>query len=163
MTSTTVSLVPIDRNGRPRGYGGALPEITTELFRATVELYDTAGFEEPWVGYLALSGSTPIGTCGFKSPPRDGRVEIAYFTFPDHEGRGFATAMASGLHALALRHEPTITVAAQTLPARNASHRVLEKSGFRHVATIDHPEDGTVWEWTYAGDPDGGPVGRATR
>jgi RimJ/RimL family protein N-acetyltransferase len=42
---------------------------------------------------------------------------------------------------------PSVVVAAQTLPERNASHRVLEKLGFRHVETIEHPEDGTVWEW----------------
>ena len=145
--SGAVSLIPIDRDGVPRGYEGVLPEVTAEVFRATVKLYDSVGFEEPWVGYLALAGSTPVGTCCFKSPPRDGRVEIAYGTFPEYEGRGFATAMAAELVALARRREPTVSVAAQTLPARNASHRVLEKLGFLHVATLDHPEDGTVWEW----------------
>jgi RimJ/RimL family protein N-acetyltransferase len=40
-----------------------------------------------------------------------------------------------------------VVVAAQTLPEHNASHRILEKLGFWHVDTIDHPEDGTVWEW----------------
>ena len=148
--SSAVSLIPVDRDGAPRGYEGVLPEVTAEIFRATVKLYDSVGFEEPWVGYLALAGSTPVGTCGFKSPPCDERVEIAYFTFPDFEGRGFATAMAAELVALARRHEPTVSVAAQTLPGRNASHSVLEKLGFRHVATIDHPEDGKVWEWQLA-------------
>jgi RimJ/RimL family protein N-acetyltransferase len=38
-------------------------------------------------------------------------------------------------------------VAAQTLPERNASHRVLEKLGFEAVETVDHPEDGMVLEW----------------
>jgi len=113
----------------------------------TVDLYDSVGFEPPWIGYLALADATPIGTCSFKSPPRGGRVEIAYFTLPEFEGRGFATAMAAELVALASRHRPAVSVAAQTLPGRNASHRVLEKLGFSHVATIDHPEDGTVWEW----------------
>ncbi len=145
-----VSLIPIDRDGTPRSYGGPLPEVTVEVFRATSKLYETVGFEEPWVGYLALVGSTPVGTCAFKTPPRDGRVEIAYATFPGHEGGGLATAMAAELVALARRHGPSVLVAAQTLPKRNASHRVLEKLGFRHVATLDHPEDGTVWEWQLA-------------
>lgn len=145
--SNAVSLILIDHNGAPRGYEGDLPEITTGVFLETVKLYDSVGFEQPWVGYLALSCSTPVGTCGFKSPPQDRRVEIAYFTFPDFEDRGFATAMAAELVSIARRYDPTVSVVAQTLPDRNASHRVLEKLGFSHVATIDHPEDGRVWEW----------------
>jgi RimJ/RimL family protein N-acetyltransferase len=144
---TKISLIPIDRNGNPRGYAGALPEVTSEVFRAFAELYKTVGFEEPWIGYLALADERPVGTCGFKSPPRDGRVEIAYFTFPEFEGYGFASAMAARLVAMARQYRSATVVAAQTLPQRNASHRVLEKLGFRHVDTIDHPEDGMVWEW----------------
>lgn len=142
-----ISLIPIDRDGTPRGYAGSLPEVAREVFRATAELYGTVGFEEPWIGYLALADETPVGSCGFKSPPRDGRVEIAYFTFQAFEGRGLASAMAAELVAMARRHESSVVVAAQTLPERNASHRVLEKLGFRHVKTMHHPEDGTVWEW----------------
>ncbi len=144
---TKVTLIPIDLDGTPRGYADSLPEITIEVFQATAELYRSAGFEEPWIGYLALVYNTPVGTCGFKGRPHDNRIEIAYFTFPEFEGRGLATAMAAELTAIARQHEPAIVVAAQTLPQRNASHRVLEKLGFKHVDTIDHPEDGIVWEW----------------
>lgn len=145
--NSQLSLIPIDRDGTPRGYNGSLPEVTNEVFRATARLYESVGFEQPWICYLALAGNTPVGTCGFKSPPRAGRVEIAYFTFPEYEGQGFASEMAAELVAVAQRQEPPVVVAAQTLPERNASHRVLEKIGFRHVETIEHPEDGTVWEW----------------
>lgn len=144
---TKLSFIPIDRDGAPRDYRGSLPEVTSEVFRATAELYRKVGFEEPWIGYLVLADETPVGTCGFKTPPRDGRVEIAYFTFPEFEGRGLASAMAAELVSITRRHEPSVVVAAQTLPERNASHRVLEKLGFRHVETIEHPEDGAVWEW----------------
>ena len=140
-------LIPIDRDGSPRGYKGLLPEVADGVLPAIAQLYEAVGFEEPWICYLALADETPIGTCGFKSPPRDGRVEIAYFTFPEYEGRGFASEMAAELVAIAERQEPRVLVAAQTLPERNASHRVLEKIGFRHVDTVEHPEDGTVWEW----------------
>lgn len=148
--SNTVSLITIDRDGTPRSYVGPLPEVTVEVFRTTRKLYESVGFEEPWVGYLALADSTPVGTCAFKSPPRDGRVEIAYFTFPGHEGSGLATAMAAELVVIARQNRPAVLVAAQTLPERNASHRILEKLGFRRITTIDHPEDGTVWEWQLA-------------
>lgn len=118
----------------------------------TAALYARVGFEEPWIGYLALAeGATvAVGACGFKSPPRDGRVEIAYFTFPEREGRGVASAMAAELVAMARRRERSLVLAAQTLPERNASHRILEKLGFRHVDTIEHAEDGTVWEWHWS-------------
>jgi RimJ/RimL family protein N-acetyltransferase len=142
-----ISLAPIDPDGTPRGYEGPIPGIAIGPLEATARLYESAGFEEPWIGYLALCGSTPVGTCGFKSPPRDNRVEIAYFTFPEFEGRGFATAMARRLAGIARRHRSSVLVAAQTLPGRNASHVILERLGFRHVATLDHPEDGEVWEW----------------
>ena len=149
--NTIISLLPIDRDGTPRGCQGSLPEVTSEVFRATAELYLKVGFDEPWICYLVLANGAAIGTCGFKSPPIDERVEIAYFTFPAYEGRGFATAMAAELVAIVRQHKSTLAIAAQTLPERNASHRVLEKLGFRHVDTIDHPEDGTVWEWHWVG------------
>jgi hypothetical protein len=58
--------------------------------------------------------------------------------------------MARRLAGVARRHRPSVLVAAQTLPERNASHVILERLGFRHVATLDHPEDGEVWEWQLA-------------
>ena len=145
--NTKVSLIPIERDGTPRGYSGSLPEVAREVSRATAELYARAGFEEPWIGYLALADDTAVGTCGYKAKPQDGRVEIAYFTFPEFERRGYGSAMAARLVAIAREHHSSVAVTAQTLPERNASHRVLEKLGFRHVGTIDHPEDGKVWEW----------------
>ena len=146
-----LSLIPIDRDGNPRGHASPLPEVACEVLRATADLYARTGFEEPWIGYLALADETPVGTCGYKAKPQGGRVEIAYFTFPEYEGRGHASAMAAQLVAISQEYEPSVVVAAQTLPERNASHRVLEKLGFRHVDTIDHPEDGMVWEWQLSG------------
>jgi RimJ/RimL family protein N-acetyltransferase len=145
--NTTVTLIPIDRDGSPRNFTGSLPEVAKDVFRATAALYRTAGYEEPWICYLALAQGRPVGTCGFKGPPHDGRVELAYFTFPECEGHGFASAMAARLVAIAQQQSAPVVVAAQTLSERNASHRILEKLGFRHVCNVDHPEDGTVWEW----------------
>jgi len=145
--TVTLSLIPIDPDGTPRELAGSLPEITSEVLRATADLYAKVGFEEPWICYLALADKTPVGTCGYKSKPEDGRVEIAYFTFPEFEARGHASAMAARLVTIAQEHDSSVLIAAQTLPQRNASHRILEKLGFQHVDTIEHPEDGTVWEW----------------
>src|SRR5258705_2193396 len=111
------------------------------------QLYRSAGYEPPWIGYLAVENGVCVGTCGFKSPPQNDRTEIAYFTLPGHESRGVATRMASELIRLAWQKMPTVTVAAQTLPEVNASTSVLKKLQFRFVGTVEHPEDGLVWEW----------------
>jgi ribosomal-protein-alanine N-acetyltransferase len=139
--------MPIERDGTVRGHADMLPEVALDAVRATVHLYERVGFVEPWIGYLARAGDAVVGTCGFASPPAGGRVEIAYFTFPPFEGRGIATAMAAALVAVAERHRPPLVIAARTLPERGASHAILTKLGFRHVETLEHPEDGTVWEW----------------
>ncbi len=83
----------------------------------------------------------------FKSPPKNNRVEIAYFTLPAHESRGIATRMASELIHIAVDKMPDVTVAAQTLPEENASNSILKKLQFRLVGSLEHPEDGLVWEW----------------
>lgn len=124
-----------------------LPELATEVMHRTSEMYMTTGYRPPWVGYLALVNGECVGTCAFKAPPSDGRVEIAYFTFPGHEGKGVATEMAKCLVEKALDQEQSARICAQTLPEPNASTRVLEKLGFHHTSVLEHPEDGKVWEW----------------
>ena len=120
---------------------------SAEVVEATTQLYGSVGYEPPWTGYLAFEDDTCVGACGFKSPPQNNRVEIAYFTFPGHESRGMATQMASELIRLAREKMPALTVAAQTLPEENASTSVLKKLRFRLVGALEHPEDGRVWEW----------------
>ena len=63
------------------------------------------------------------------------------------ESRGVATRMASELLRLTLDERPTVTVAAQTLLEENASTSVLRSYGFRLTGTLEHPDDGLVWEW----------------
>lgn len=149
--SPRLDLAPIDPGGVARGRTGPLADVPEGICRAMAKLYDEIGFEEPWIGYLAFVGDTAVGTCGFKSAPRGGRVEIAYFTFPGWEGRGVATSMAAELVAVARRYDPTIAVTARTLLERNASHRILEKLDFRRIDLVEDPEDGTVVEWRLIG------------
>lgn len=125
----------------------SLSEVAKEVCEKTASLYRSVGFHPPWVGYLALSEGSIVGTCAFTGPPRDGKVEIAYFTFPEFEGRGLATAMAKVLIDLARQTDATVEITAQTLPQPNASHRILRKLGFEFARALDHPEDGKVWEW----------------
>jgi RimJ/RimL family protein N-acetyltransferase len=110
-------------------------------------MYGKTGFIRPWVGYLAEDNGRLVGACGFKTPPREGRVEIAYFTFPEHEGKGVATRMAALLIEKARDAEPSIRIIAQTLPQENASTSVLRKLAFARVGTAVDDEVGEVWEW----------------
>lgn len=135
----------------PEGVGEISSAFTAsmaaEIITATTQLYRAVGYELPWIGYLAFEDGLCVGSCGFKSSPRENRVEIAYFTFPGHESKGFATRMAAELIRLAFDKSPNVIVAAQTLPQRNASTSILTKLGFCFVAAMEHPEDGLVWEW----------------
>ncbi len=92
-----------------------------------------------------------IGSAGFKGPPdSDGVVEIGYGIVPSCEGRGYATEAAQALVRFALATGSARLVRAHTLPAANASTRVLQKCGFRHTGTVVDPEDGPVWRWERA-------------
>ncbi|WP_171088953.1 GNAT family N-acetyltransferase [Usitatibacter rugosus] len=123
---------------------------------ATVQqLYGRVGFQPPWICYLAFEAERCVGTCGFTSPPRDNRIEIAYYTFPENESRGVATRMASGLIEIARESSPDLVITAHTLPKHGASTAVLRKLGFAHVATTEHPEDGTIWVWQLGDGLDG--------
>lgn len=94
-----------------------------------------------------------VGQCGFKSPPTvDGVVEIAYLVEPGQQGKGFATAAAGALTAFALSSGRVRIVRAHTLPEHNASTRVLQKNGFRHLGEVIDPEDGPVWRWEKQND-----------
>jgi RimJ/RimL family protein N-acetyltransferase len=142
-----VKLIQINRSGTPQDGIGILPDLAREVCSGTVKLYETVDFIPPWIGYLATVEGRVVGSCGFKSPPRAGRVEIAYFTFPEFEGNGYATGMAQELLALAKEIAPDVLVVAQTLPEENASTSILKRVGFRLAGPVSHPEDGLVWEW----------------
>lgn len=127
------------------------PEVTAsqllaDVCMSVVAMYPDGQPIEPWAGYLVKEGGQYVGTCAYKSQPVQGVVEIAYFTFPEHQGRGVATQMARRLIDLAAEHGIT-RIKAQTLPEPSASTRILLKLGFVNVGTVHHPEDGPVWEW----------------
>lgn len=156
-TIQPLCLLPIAREGSVPLPPAALTEIAREALGATRELYSAAGFTLPWISYLAVDGGEVVGICGFTSPPVAGAVEIAYFTFPGFEGRGVATAMATGLYTMAAAADTGVAVTAHTLPTRNASHRVLEKANFVQARHIDHPVDGRILVWVLASGKDAGP------
>ncbi len=145
----SMKLWPIARNGTV-DTPLVLPGAAEPVLAMVTTLYRTVEYRKPWIAYLASEGDRVVGTCAFKSAPDDGRVEIAYFTFPEHEGQGVATRMVAGLLDLARAESPRLIVAAQTLPQESASTRILRKHGFEFHGSVQHPEDGLVWEWRRA-------------
>jgi len=103
----------------------------------------------PWGSYLMVDEAARqvVGICAFKDAPVGGRVEIAYYTFPPHEGKGFATAAVVQLTEIAESSPEVQTVVARTLMEPNASTRVLTKCGFSLAGEVLDPEDGPVWQW----------------
>ncbi|MCG6871845.1 MAG: GNAT family N-acetyltransferase [Gammaproteobacteria bacterium] len=140
-------LIPISIQATPAEPITDLPAIAADVMKATAQMYVAVGFRMPWVAYLAVEEGRCVGTCAFKTPPRDGRVEIGYFTFPEYEGKGVATRMAGLLIEEGRKQEPSVQLFAQTLPGKSASTCILEKLGFRMIAVAEHPQDGRVWEW----------------
>jgi [ribosomal protein S5]-alanine N-acetyltransferase len=107
---------------------------------------------DPWRhGFFVVhrEARAAIGGAGFKGPPDStGAVEIAYGIAASFQGQGYATEAAAALVAFAFETPQVEQVRAHTLPSSNASTRVLVKCGFRHVGTVDDPDDGPVWRWT---------------
>src|SRR4051812_47293148 len=142
-------LIPILRDGSVKLYDATLPDVAMSVIAPTVQMYKRRGYVEPWVGYLAIEEGRCVGTCGFTSPPVGGVAEIAYFTFPDFERRGIATRMVQRLISIAQECDPSVKIIAHTLTEENVSNHILKKLGFVFSGTVDHPEDGKIWEWRY--------------
>ena len=121
--------------------------VMMEAIEATVAM----GHAHPWSGYLAITkAEVVVGICAFKGPPNEaGEVEIAWFTFPPYENRGYGNQMAAYLVSIAQQHPDQVTrVVAHTEPAKKASAKICEKIGMTLQGEYDHPQDGTVWYWT---------------
>lgn len=131
--------------------------VSGEVPQAWLDLLRTSSAADPWTYGFALvhkESLRVIGSGGFKGPPdATGVAEIAYGIVPAYEGQGLATEAARALSDFALGDPRVSTITAHTLPERNASTRVLEKSGFRYVGEVVDPEDGLVWRWERATGP----------
>ena len=80
-----------------------------------------------------------VGSVGLGGGPDDeGAVMIGYATYPDVEGRGFATEAADALIRWVLPQPGVAQVCATLPPDNRAAIRVAEKLGMSLV--------GTVWE-----------------
>jgi len=134
----------------------ATPELSTPDCQLVIgmyaDFYPKFGFEPPWVGYFVMDDDRVVGSCSFVGPPKDGAVEIAYWTFSEFEGRGVASWACAELVSIARTTDPNLTITAKTAPEKNASTRILEKNGFRFREVVQDHEIGDAWLWVH-GDP----------
>ena len=120
-----------------------------ETIQLTTEFYKKVGFVPPWIGYYVEVNSNLVGSAGFKGPPINGTVEIAYGTFEEYRKQGIGTAICKKLVELSIDTDPSIKITATTFQKENFSTRILEKNNFGCVGTVNDPEDGEVWQWVY--------------
>lgn len=145
---------------------GSITELVTEgvddLVRSVVEAAASGESDPRWGTFLGVDPDTHqvVGTCGYRGAPHGGRVEIAFWTFPPYEGRGWATAMARALVERALKDPDVGTVLAHTLPERAPATSVLTAAGLRPVDSVRRDEPGRsgssavrgqVWRWERRG------------
>ena len=121
-----------------------------ETLEMSVMFYSRVGYVVPWIGYYASLDGDWVGSGGFKGRPIDGRVEIAYGTFPSFQHKGIGTMICKELVMLTLRTDPTVKITARTLMEENYSAKILRKNGFLWQGVVVDPDDGKVWEWEYA-------------
>jgi RimJ/RimL family protein N-acetyltransferase len=141
------SLVRCGADGIPLTPISDVPEAIVLTYAANADLYRRVGFIPPWVSYVAVDDGRAVGGGAFVGPPRDNRVEIAYFTLKELEGRRYATRTASELVAIARNVNPAIIIAAFTLRESNASTKILQRLGLRVFGDAQDPDAGDVWEW----------------
>lgn len=118
-----------------------------KVYEMQIKYYDKIGYQEPWIGYFIRRDNHIIGACSFKGKPIDGKVEIAYFTFPEFEHQGIATMACKTLTRMAKLCDGSVLVTARTLPEENFSTKVLRKNGFTCIGAVIDPDDGELWEW----------------
>jgi len=124
-----------------------LRRLTVEM---TIDFYKKVGFVEPWIGYLVEQDGELVGSAGFKGPPVNGIVEIAYGTDENYRNRGIGTKICKLLVDLTRKTDPLVKITARTFEVSNYSAKILQKNKFICIGIVNDPEDGEVWEWLFS-------------
>ncbi len=144
-----MKLLPIEVEHTLNKRFSVIPEFL-DILNVYPAYYDKVGFNKPWIGYFAtLDGKEIIGCGGYKGKPQDGKIEIAYSTFKNFEGKGVGTEICRHLVLLALKTDPTIKITAKTLIENSGSTTILKRNGFCCNGIVYDEEDGNVLEWEY--------------
>ena len=119
-----------------------------QLINSMNGYYPKIGFNKPWIGYFVFNNNQVVGTGGFTGQPKDGKVEIAYWTFKEFEGQGVASFVCKQLITIAKTSDHNIIITAKTAPEHNASTKILQKNGFTFTEIVKDEEIGDAWLWT---------------
>jgi ribosomal-protein-alanine N-acetyltransferase len=143
-----MQLIPRTRDQVRADIDAMSPEHRAYVSADYLAQLDRSPMQDPWVhGFTAMNGGQRVGMVGFKGPPVDGVVEVAYGIDPEHQGKGHATDATRAAVAYAFGTGEVRTVRAHTMPDGVASQRVLEKCGFSKTSEVVDPEDGLVWRF----------------
>lgn len=118
------------------------------LLNAYDDYYQNVGYHFPWIGYFVIKENQIVGSCGFKGKPKDGKIEIAYWTFEEYERQGIATFSCKELILISQQFNPSIIITATTAPENNASTKILQNNGFEYTQIVQDHEIGEAWLWT---------------
>lgn len=144
-----MKLIPIPENCiYPAGISSSF--LVDEMLSTYKSYYPKIGFHEPWIGYFIVEDGNALGTCGFTGAPNDNKVEIAYYSFKENEGRGIATFACKELVKIALTQDSGLTIFAKTSPEENASTHILVRNGFVKKGGAEDDGIGSAWEWVFA-------------
>jgi [ribosomal protein S5]-alanine N-acetyltransferase len=138
------ALIRCGADGAPLTPIDEVPDAITATYPANAELYRRVGFVPPWVSYVAVDNGRAIGGGAFVGPPRENRIEIAYFTLKECGGLGYATRTAIELVAIARKDKPGIVISAFTLRESNASTKILQRLGLSVFADAQDPDAGAA-------------------
>ena len=109
-----------------------------------------AGHPTPWSTTFLIVNNTDtriVGGCGFKTVPKNGRVEVGYGVAPAAQGKGAATAALKLLVHSAFEAGAT-EVLAEVAPTNHASTRVVQKAGFLQIGARVDNENEYVVQWS---------------
>ena len=119
-------------------------EILTPALRRAIELKleKFSAFDPEdwlWITYWLIKvppQSFGAGMIGYKGPPdQNGEVEVGYGIDPRFRSQGYTTEALVGLTAWAFSDPRCLRILApETMRTNPASHRVLQKAGFRIYA-----------------------------
>jgi RimJ/RimL family protein N-acetyltransferase len=128
------------------------PDCQDSLYMC-IDFYKKVGFNPPWICYYVQLEGALVAAAAFKGKPVNGKVEIAYGTFPPYQQQGIGARIAHALVQLSLKTDQSVTITARTLAEENYSTRILRKNNFQLLGTVTDEEDGEVWEWVYEAQP----------
>lgn len=107
------------------------------------------GHPEPWsTSFLIVRNEDDriVGSCGFKTAPANGRVEVGYGVCEAARGQGAATKAVALLVAKAFSAGAK-SVLAEVVPENHASAKVVQKNGFILTGAQNDKNGEYVVQW----------------